>query len=153
MFDFLFKYPAAVYQKASFVMLSGWPVWLLATLILVSGAALGWWYWTNRRTASERLRGVRGIAIWFFQWASIALLLTLLWQPALSVSALKPQQNVVSVLVDASKSMAIVEDGKTRAARAAETLNSGLLDDLRKRFQVRVYAIGENGLTKVDKPE
>ena len=37
----------------------------------------------------------------------IALILFLLWHPALSVATLRPQQNVVAVLVDDSRSMSI----------------------------------------------
>jgi hypothetical protein len=36
-----------------------------------------------------------------------ALLLALLWQPAITVAELKPQQNIIAVLVDDSRSMAI----------------------------------------------
>ena len=36
-----------------------------------------------------------------------ALLLFLLWHPALSVATLQPQQNIVAVVVDDSSSMAI----------------------------------------------
>ena len=36
-----------------------------------------------------------------------ALLLLMLWQPAISVATLKPQQNIVAVVVDDSRSMAI----------------------------------------------
>ena len=29
MFEFLFKYPPAIFEKGKFVLLSGWPSWLL----------------------------------------------------------------------------------------------------------------------------
>ena len=42
----------------------------------------------------------------------------MLWHPAISVATLKPQQNIVAVVVDDSRSMSISEDGKTRIERA-----------------------------------
>ena len=29
MFEFLFKYPAPVFSRGTFVLLSGWPMWVL----------------------------------------------------------------------------------------------------------------------------
>jgi uncharacterized membrane protein len=63
----------------------------------------------------------------------------LLWHPALSVTTLKPQQNIVAVLVDDSRSMAIQEDGKTRLEQAVSALQGGLLKALEQKFQVRLY--------------
>ena len=34
MFEFLFKYPAAVFAKGQFVFLASWPLWLLALLLV-----------------------------------------------------------------------------------------------------------------------
>jgi len=42
MFELLFKYPTTVFRKGEFVFLSGWPVWLLALVILAVAAALAW---------------------------------------------------------------------------------------------------------------
>ena len=68
---------------------------------------------------------------------------TLLWQPALLVSTLKPQQNVVSVLVDDSQSMALEEDGVTRLNDVRKRLDAGVLESLSKRFQVRLYRMAD----------
>jgi hypothetical protein len=73
----------------------------------------------------------------------LALLLFLLWHPALSVARLRPQQNIVAVLIDASRSMALNDAGGTRLGAAEKALHSGLLDDLKKQFQVREYRFGE----------
>ena len=48
MFEFLFKYPPAIFEKGKFVLLSGWPVWLLLLLIVAAGAGL---FWNMRATA------------------------------------------------------------------------------------------------------
>ena len=46
----------------------------------------------------------------------------LLWQPAILVAELRPQQNIIAVLVDDSRSMAIADDGATREAQAVKAL-------------------------------
>jgi uncharacterized membrane protein len=78
------------------------------------------------------------------QTMMVALLLMMLWQPALSVAELKPQQNIVAVVIDDSKSMALSEDGGTRRDQAVRTLDSGLLKALGARFQIRLYRLGAN---------
>ena len=37
MFEFLFKYPGAVFQKGQFVLLASWPVWILALGVIAAG--------------------------------------------------------------------------------------------------------------------
>ena len=44
--------------------------------------------------------------IWGTQSALVALILLLLWQPAMMVSELSSQQNIIAVVVDDSRSMA-----------------------------------------------
>lgn len=138
MFEFLFKYPSAVFSRGEFVLLGRWPVWLLAVLVLAAGAALAW----HVRAHRGRLTGLRPAFVWLMQTALVALVLFLLWHPALSVATLKPQQNVVAVLVDDSRSMALKDGAAARLEQASAVLNSGLLDSLGKRFQVRLYRFG-----------
>jgi uncharacterized membrane protein len=136
MFEFFFKYSPAVFSKGRIVFLTPWPNWLLIVGIL--GAA-GLLYWHVIRYRGY-LKGLRPIAIWLLQTAMLSLLLLLLWHPALSVATLRPQQNMVALLIDDSRSMATPESGKTRLARVQKALkDDGLLDDLAKRFQVRLY--------------
>jgi uncharacterized membrane protein len=73
----------------------------------------------------------------------VALLVFLLWHPAISVATLRPQQNVVAVLVDGSRSMAIQEGSGTRLGQAAGLLKNSLLDALSRKFQVRLYRFGK----------
>ena len=73
----------------------------------------------------------------------VALILFLLWHPALSVATLRPQQNVVAVLVDDSRSMSIADSSGTREAAAKSVLDSGLLKSLGDKFQVRLYKFGK----------
>lgn len=88
--------------------------------------------------------------LWAIQSAFIALILLLLWQPAMRVSALTSQQNIIAVVVDTSRSMSIPDsDGKTRESAALNILESGLVRDIQKRFQVRLYRLGSS-ITRVD---
>ena len=146
MFEFLFKYPAIVFQKGNFVWLAGWPFWLLIVAILAAAAGLA--YLILGRGWSL-VKGYRAMVIWGLQASLVALLLLMLWQPALSVSALKSQQNIVAVVVDDSKSMALVEDGTSRKDTAARIVDSDLINQLKKRFQVRLYKTG-TGLARIN---
>ena len=79
--------------------------------------------------------------IWGLQSLLAALLLVLLWQPAITVAELKPQQNIIAVLVDDSRSMGISEDGVTRQAQAVKALQNGVLASLNRSFQTRLYRV------------
>ena len=138
MFELLFKYPASLFHKGHFVLLTPWPVWLLAVAIL---AAAGLLFWHVRRNHGM-LGGVRPIAIWLLESAMVAVILFLLWHPALSVATLRPQQNVVAVLVDDSRSMSINDSSGTRETAAKKVLQDGLLKSLSDKFQVRLYKFG-----------
>jgi len=143
MFEFLFKYPAAAFAKGQIVFLSSWPVWVLAALIAAACGFLGWLIWRGRRRMAPAMSGWRPAAVWLLQSALAALLLAMLWRPALSVATLKPQQNVVAVVVDDSRSMSISENGRTRIDTAKSVLSSGLRESLEKKFQVRLYSFGQ----------
>ncbi len=142
MFEFLFKYPPAIFSRGKFVLLSPWPVWIMALLIVAAGAGLFW----NIRHRHTLLTSVRSGIIWLAQTALLALILFMLWHPAISVARLRPQQNVVAVLVDHSRSMGIADEGKPRLQAAETLLNDELLPDLKKRFQVRLYAFGRDAV-------
>jgi hypothetical protein len=140
-FHLLFKYPSAVFSKGEFVFESGWPRWLLLLLIVTTAAGLALQIRSRLPDAASNLRTWRAAAIWLLESAVAALVLILLWRPAIVVPELKPQQNIVAVLVDDSRSMAISEDGATREARAIQALNSGVLAGLQKKFQTRLYSL------------
>jgi hypothetical protein len=140
-FHILFKYPVAVFSKGEFILLSAWPRWTLFLLILASAASLALQIRLHLPDAAPNLRTWRAAVIWLLESSVVALLLILLWRPAIAVAELKPQQNIVAVLVDDSRSMAISEDGATREARAIQALKSGVLADLQKKFQTRLYVL------------
>src|SRR6202171_1667713 len=141
MFEFLFKYPRAVFSKGEVVLLGAWPKWVLAVFLLAAAAGLAWLIRSRLPQASPHIRNWKAAAIWLLQFALAALLLILLWQPAILVAELRPQQNIIAVLVDDSRSMAIADDGATRESQAIKTLESGVIDELQKKFQVRLYRV------------
>lgn len=144
MFEFLFKYPPTVFAKGSFVLLGQWPVWALIALVIAAAVGLGWLLWSRRRSVAPTMRGPRTAVVWILQSLLICLLLFLLWQPALSIATLRPQQNIVAVVIDDSKSMATEEDGHSRKDQVIAALNGGLLKSLKSKFQVRLYRLGDH---------
>jgi hypothetical protein len=159
MFQFLFKYPSPVFTKGRFVLLGAWPAWLLPVMIAAGAGGLAVLIgWRLRRAApgplaATGLRSWRAWLVWGLQSAMLALVLVLLWQPAMLVGELSSQQNIIAVVVDDSRSMSIADsDGKTREAGALRALEDGVLSGLQKRFQTRIYRLG-NQLTRVDSPQ
>lgn len=152
MFEFLFKYPPTVFAKGSFVLLGQWPHWALAVLLIAAATGLGWVIWSRRRAIAPTMRGPRTAVVWILQSLLVCLLLFLLWQPALSIATLRPQQNIVAVVIDDSKSMATQEDGHTRKEQVLDTLNGGLLSSLKTKFQVRLYRLGDH-LERIENPD
>ena len=142
MFELFFQQPLSVFQKGTFVFQSGWPVWLLVVLVVAGGGLLGWFGWQKTRAAGWPL--LRSAALWVMQSTIVALLLLMLWQPGISVAMLKKQQNVVAILLDDSKSMGLTDGGVVRRDEMVKTLDSGLLDELKKRFQVRFYRVSDH---------
>jgi uncharacterized membrane protein len=141
MFEFFFKYPRLVYARGQFALLGAWPKWMLLVLILAAAAALAWLIRSRIGRAAPNMRGWRTWVIWGLQTLLAALILVLLWQPAITVAELKPQQNIIAVLVDDSRSMAISEDGSTRQAQAVKALQNGVLASLNRSFQTRLYRV------------
>ncbi len=159
MFQLLFKFPSPVFTKGRFVLLGTWPSWLLPVLIVAgTGGLAALIGWRLRRispaTKSEMgLRRWRPWLMWSMQSAMLALVLVLLWQPAMLVGELSSQQNIIAVVVDDSRSMSITDsDGKTREAAALQALEAGVLSGLSKRFQTRIYRLGSQ-LTTVALPQ
>ena len=86
MFEFLFKYPSAIFSKGVLGLLGGWPHWLLPALIVAVSAGLAWRMYSRLPEAASNLRTWRAAVIWLLQSAMVALVLLLLWQPAVTVA-------------------------------------------------------------------
>jgi uncharacterized membrane protein len=143
MFEFFLKYPRSVYSRGQFALLGAWPKWLLIALIVAAAAGLAWLIRSRLAQAAPLLQTWRAWVIWALQASLAAMVLVLLWQPAITVAELKPQQNIIAVLVDDSRSMGIVEDGSTRQAQAVKALQDGVLDKLSHGFQTRLYRVDD----------
>jgi hypothetical protein len=141
MFEFFFKYPRSVYERGQFAFLGAWPKWMLVLFILTAAAGLAWLIRSRIAQAAPIVRGWRAWLIWGLQTLLAALVLMLLWQPAITVAELKPQQNIIAVLVDDSRSMGISEGGVTRQAQAVNVLENGVLASLDRSFQTRLYRV------------
>ncbi len=141
MFEFFFKYPHSVYTRGQFALLGAWPKWVLVLLVLAAAAGLAWLIRSRLKEAAPMVRGWRSWVIWGVQTLLAALLLVLLWQPSITVAELKPQQNIIAVLVDDSRSMAISENGSTRETQAVKALENGTLASLNRSFQTRLYRL------------
>src|SRR5579862_9559735 len=143
MFEFLFKYPRSVYSRGQFALLGAGPKWMLVLLIVVAALGLAWLIRSRLAQAAPVMRGWRVWVIWSLQTLLAALLLVLLWQPAITVAELKPQQNIIALLVDDSRSMAISEDGFTRLAQAVKALHNGVVASLNRSFQTLLYRVDD----------
>jgi uncharacterized membrane protein len=141
MFEFFFKYPRSVYERGHFALMGAWPKWLLVLLVLAAAGGLAWLIRGRLAEAAPVMRGWRAWVIWGLQSLLAAVILILLWQPAITIAELRPQQNIIAVLVDDSRSMGIQEDGSTRQAQAVKALESGVLDSLNRSFQTRLYRV------------
>ena len=149
-FQLLFKYPVPVFTKGRLVLLSAWPGWLLPVLMVTAAAGLALLIRRRWSAAAAKLRGWRAWAVWAMQSTMVALLLLLVWQPAMLVDELSSKQNIIAVAVDGSRSMGIADsDGRTREAAATAALENGLLTGLQKRFQTRIYRL-DSDLMHVD---
>ena len=136
MFEFLFKYSPTVFENGEFVLASGWPVWLLVAAVLAAAAAIA--VSLNRRR--DALSVPRLVAIGLLQVAMVAVILTLLWRPALSTQILRAQENSVALLLDTSASMSYGDGEASRLQQAVAALDDGALDDLADLFELRLYA-------------
>src|SRR5260370_41364105 len=125
MFEFLFKYPRAVFSKGELVLLGAWPKWVLALFLLAAAAGLAWLIRSRLPHASPHVRNWKAGAIWLMQFAMAALVLVLLWQPAIMGSELRPQQNIIPGLVGDSPTMAIADNWATRMSHAFKALETG----------------------------
>ena len=139
MIELFFKYPMSVWRKGELLFASGWPLWLL----IVAIAAAGGFLWWNLSQSPNRLSARRKAMLWALQAAMAAIALLLLWRPALGIQSLRNQQNVVSVLLDASRSMGFADGGKSRLEQSLEALPP-VLEALSEKFAVRLYSFAAN---------
>jgi hypothetical protein len=136
LFELLFKYSRATFDRGEFLFASGWPLWVLVGLILIGGGFVIASVLRYRQDLHPAKVGVIGL----LQILIVSLVLTMLWQPALLTQTLRPQENSVAVLVDTSASMGYGEGQQSRLQQAIETLTEGPLPELTDNFNVDLQA-------------
>ena len=137
-FRFLFKYEPLVFEQGQFVLGATRSTWLIALGAIAAALYVAWTYW--------QVRGLEARPRTILLAVRIALLLLVAFtilRPMLLLRVAVPQQNVVGVLIDDSRSMQVVDEGAgTRAdwVRAqAGSEGAPLLDALGQRFVPRVF--------------
>lgn len=135
MYEFLFKYPRQAFADSEFVLASGWPLWLLFTLG-AAGLALiaGFLVWKRASMRWWQL-GVLGLV----QVAMLALVLFVIWQPALVNERLLPGENAVAIMLDTSASMALTDGESTRMVQAQQLLTPEALAELGETYTILPY--------------
>ncbi|MGC3981802.1 MAG: glutamine amidotransferase [Steroidobacteraceae bacterium] len=140
MFEFLFKYPAGEFRFGDLIYLRDWPIGALLALWLVGAVLLLLLAWRRGRI----LNVPRMLAISALQLAMWALVLWVMWQPALLIKSLRTGENTVAVMLDASASMSVPDADTTRMQQAQGVLANKEFTDLGKDYQLRRYAFARN---------
>ncbi|MGD8810775.1 MAG: glutamine amidotransferase [Gammaproteobacteria bacterium] len=135
MFELLFKYSRATFDRGEFVFASGWPLWLYAVLVIVGAVALVATLIVYRRGLGPARLATLGA----FQLALWAVALLMLWQPALITQTLRPQENSVAVLLDTSASMAYGAAGSSRLEQAVAAIDEEVVPALEDSLNVDLY--------------
>jgi len=146
-FEFLFKYRPVVFERGRLAFTADGPT-LVVLAIAALLAAFALWS-TLRLRAGTRPRDRAVIAT--LRGLALVLLGLCLLRPALLLSAAAPQQNVLAVLVDDSRSMRIADAAgapRADAVRALLAADGPLLRQLGDRFTVRTFRFaGDAGRT------
>jgi uncharacterized membrane protein len=135
LFELLFKYSRATFDRGEFVFASGWPLWLYAVLVIVGAVALVATLIVYRRGLGPARLATLGA----FQLALWAVALLMLWQPALITQTLRPQENSVAVLLDTSASMAYGAAGSSRLEQAVAAIDEEVVPALEDSLNVDLY--------------
>lgn len=136
MFEFLFKYPRTVFDESQLILASEWPVYLLYGFIAVAAAAIIYTLFSRRNRLKPWQLGLLGA----LQLTMTALVLVVLWQPALMNERLIPGENSVAILLDTSSSMAFVDGNRTRMSRALDLVGEEGLEDINEIYNVQPYS-------------
>jgi uncharacterized membrane protein len=139
LFQLLFEYRPVVFQQGDFRFQPPAGAYVAVALALVVVAAS----LASSRALPSRLRRVDRFVLGALRLAALAILLFCLFRPVLVVKAAVPQQNVLGVLVDDSRSMQIADwDGRARADFVRRTFGkdgSPLMRALSDHFVVRLF--------------
>lgn len=135
-FELVFKYRLVVFQQGDLSISPPWPVIIPTVLFVVGLAAAGLAYARPRRVLPARAR----VLLFALRAAALALIALAMLRPVLVVRAVEAQRNVLAVLVDDSRSMAIADHDRTPRhafVRDAFGETSTLRQALASRFSLK----------------
>lgn len=137
-FELVFKYRPLVFTQGDLAFSPPWPAWLVVCAVLAAAAAACWLYGRGRQGAPARVR------VWLLglRLSALALLLFALLRPVLVLRAVEPQRNVLAVLMDDSRSLAIADrDGVPRHTFIEQAFgpDRALRAALAERFTLRFF--------------
>lgn len=143
--ELLFKFRPFAFAQGRLGFDAPVPVWVIAAAAAAAIVAATWGY---LRHPGELSRATRW-TLASLRVTAIAVLALALARPVLVLSSSIPQRNVVAVVVDDSRSMAVRDmDGAARSdivMRLAGGSDSALLRSLADRYQLRVFRLGGGG--------
>ena len=135
--ELVFKYRPVVFEQGELGFSPPWPAAVAVMAVLAAMGAAVWVYLRPGRTHGWSRTALLGLRL-----AALAVLLFALLRPVLVVRTVEPQRNVLAVLVDGSRSMAIADlDAKPRSAFVREALgpSGALRTALERRFTIRDF--------------
>lgn len=134
---FLFKYSSRVWERGEVVLSPVAPPWFIAGLALLAIAVAAMTY--HRVQGISRMHRTILLAL---RATALLLLVACLLRPRLVVASAVPQRNVLAILLDDSRSMALNDGGaESRAARVERVFadSAALVRALSDRFALRFY--------------
>jgi uncharacterized membrane protein len=141
-FEFLFRYRPLVFARGHLVFAPPWPISMVLALGVLALLLGGIAYRRSHGSLRTRDRAV----LFALRGSAIVLLVFCLSGPALRLSTIVPQENVLGVLIDDSRSMRIADqDGRARGAVAAEAFanDAPVMRALAERFRVRLFRFSD----------
>ena len=141
LFSFFFKYRPFFFQEGHFSFQAGLSLWVLLPILAVLGGILFFVYrqrWAN-------VDGGVGWKLFTLRTALFILLGLLVMRPSLVLSTLVPRENMLALLADNSKSMAILDELEPRGTPLTGLLSpeSDFIQNLDEKFYLRPYLFDE----------
>lgn len=140
MIEFFFKYPRSVFNDSEFIFASGWPLWILAILLFAFFVTL--LVIMARRPGN--MKGYQLGTIGFIQLLMLAVVLIVVWQPALVSERLLSGENAVAIMLDTSGSMTFNEGGSTRMDQAQALLTPDSLAGIADIYNILPYGFADS---------
>ncbi|MBT6043828.1 MAG: VWA domain-containing protein [Gammaproteobacteria bacterium] len=143
MIEFFFKYPRSVFNDSNFIFASGWPLWMMFGVILAFLAVLVVLF--IRRPGNMNWLQLGSIG--FIQLLMLAVVMVVVWQPALVSERLLSGENAVAIMLDTSGSMTFNEGGTTRMDQAQSLLTPESLEEIADIYTILPYGFSATANT------